>query len=207
MLQKINGINPDQRSIQRVVDILEQGGIVIYPTDSVYGLGCDPTNKQGVEKLIKVAGIDPAKKPLTFVCNSLSMAAAYAKQIPNEYFRMIKDNTPGPYTFIMEATKHLPKVLQGKKTTFGFRIPDNPIALRIIESLGKPILSTSLKTFEMEESQYYIDPEQIYSDYGFIVDLIIDGGPGYQEETTVIDLTGNEPVVIREGKGIDDVTI
>jgi len=202
MLIEINPTNPDSRLINSIVEKMQNGAVIIYPTDSVYAMGCDPESKKGVEKMFHIKNSDPSKSPLTFMCESISMASGYASQISNANFRFIKDHTPGPYTFILPATNNLPKLLHVKNKTFGFRIPDHPIPSALIRTLGRPILSASLKTIAGdEENKFYLDPEDIYSDYSLLVDIIIDGGPGLLEQSTVIDLTNGEPTVIREGKG------
>lgn len=202
MLLEINPNNPNDRHIQSVVDRMRDGAVIIYPTDSVYALGCDPESKKGVEKLFQIKNADPSKTLLSFMCESIAMAANHAQQISNSNFRFIKDHTPGPYTFILPATNTLPKIHNIKNKTFGFRIPDHPIPLALIKELGRPILTTSLKNIANEDdAKFYLDPEDIYSDYSLLVDIIIDGGPGLNEQSTVIDLTSGEPVVLREGKG------
>jgi len=202
MLIEINPNNPDSRLIASVIEKMQNGAVVIYPTDSVYAMGCDPNSKKGVEKMFQIKNSDPAKTPLTFMCDNISMAAGYANQISNSNFRFIKDHTPGPYTFILPATSNLPKLLHVKNKTFGFRIPDHPISTALIRALGRPILSSSLKAIgKDDENKFYLDPEDIFSDYSLLVDVIIDGGPGSLEPSTIIDLTSDEPIVIREGKG------
>lgn len=205
MLIEINPNNPDTRLINSIIEKMKEGAVVIYPTDSVYAMGCDPSSKKGVEKMFQIKNSDPAKTPLTFMCDNISMASTYANQISNSNFRFIKDHTPGPFTFIMTATNSLPKLLHIKNKTFGFRIPDHPISTALIRALGRPILSSSLKAIDHEEeNKFYLDPEDIYSDYSLLVDIIIDGGPGLIEQSTIIDLTSDEPIVIREGKGSVD---
>jgi len=202
MLIEINPLNPDSRAINSVVEKMKNRAVIIYPTDSVYALGCDPESKKGVEKLYQLKNSDPSKSPLTFICDTISMASAYSSQISNSNFRFIKDHTPGPFTFILPASNNLPKILHVKNKTYGFRIPDHRIPQELIKALGRPILSASLKSIEREdEDQFYMYPEDIYSDYSLLVDLVIDGGPGSLEQSTVVDLTDGTPVVIREGKG------
>ena len=202
MMIEINPYNPDTRMINSVIEKMKDGAAIIYPTDSVYAMGCDPNSKKGVEKMFQIKNSDPAKTPLTFMCDSISMASEYANQISNSNFRFIKDHTPGPYTFIMTATNSLPKLLHVKNKTFGFRIPDHPISTALIQALGRPILSSSLKAIDQDdENKFYLDPEEIFSDYSLLVDVIINGGPGLLEQSTIIDLTSDEPIVIREGKG------
>ncbi|MCB0605684.1 MAG: threonylcarbamoyl-AMP synthase [Saprospiraceae bacterium] len=202
MLLEINPLNPDTRLITSVVEKMKQGAVIIYPTDSVYAMGCDPESKKGVEKLFQIKNSDPNKRQLTFMCSNISMASTYANQISNSNYRFIKEHTPGPYTFILPATNNLPKILNVKNKTFGFRIPDHKIPTELINALGRPILSSSLKTVDEDsENRFYMYPEDIYSDYSLMVDMIIDGGPGSLEHSTVIDLTEGEPIVIREGKG------
>ncbi|HQW12654.1 MAG TPA: L-threonylcarbamoyladenylate synthase [Saprospiraceae bacterium] len=203
MYINVNAKNPDDRQVKQVAEMLRQGALIIYPTDSVYAVGCDPESKEGVEKLYNIKNSDPRNRQMTFMCDSISMAAAYAGSISNSSFRFIKDHTPGPYTFIMNATNKLPRVLGTKNKTFGFRIPDHAFCLKLIQELGRPVLSSSLKKLESEmEEEFYTNPEHIYSDYSLLVDAIVEGGMGMRTSSTIVDLTGEEPEVIREGLGV-----
>lgn len=203
MYIEINDQNPDSRQIDKVVSMLREGAVMIYPTDSVYAIGCDPESKAGVEKLYNIKNADPKVRPMTFMCDSIAMAAGYAEPISNSNFRFIKEYTPGPITFIMNANNNLPRLSGAKNRSFGFRIPDNRICLELIAALGRPILSSSLKALNHDDgSGYYIEPEKINSDYALLVDIIISGGIGQSETSTIIDLTNDNPEVIREGRGI-----
>lgn len=203
MYIEINAANPDSRRIREVVEALQNGALFIYPTDSVYAMGCYPESKTGVQKLFDLKNADPKSRPMTFMCDSISMAAKYASFISNPSYRFIKDHTPGPYTFILKAGHDLPRVMGTKNKTLGFRIPGNKIALGIIEMLGRPILSSSLKRMDSDDtdSEFYINPEEIFSDYSLMVDGIINGGPGNLEVSTIIDMTGEEHTIVREGAG------
>lgn len=203
MYIEINETNPDSRQIREVVEALRNGALFIYPTDSVYAMGCDPESKIGVQKLFNIKNADPKSRPMTFMCDGISMAAKYAAFISNPSYRFIKDHTPGPYTFILKAGHDLPKLLGAKHKTLGFRIPSNKIALSIIEMLERPILSSSLKRLASEDSEeeFYINPEEIFSDYSLLVDGIINGGAGTLEVSTIIDMTEEVPNVVREGAG------
>lgn len=200
MLLRINPDNPEGRKIQQVVDILANGGVVIYPTDTVYGIGCDITNKKAVERICQLRGLDPNKALLSIICKDISQVAEYAAQIDNEVFRVMKHHLPGPFTFVLKGSNHLPKVLKNRKETIGIRIPDNRIVLALVEQLGRPILTASLKSDD-EIAEYFTDPTDIYEDFKKLVDVVIDGGIGGNIPSTVIDCTGNQPLVVREGAG------
>lgn len=186
------------RQIRTVVESLEKGGIIIYPTDTIYGLGCDILQQNAIEKICRIKQVDPKKAQLSFICSDLSHLSDYTKQIPTSTFRLLKEHLPGPYTFILQASKMVPRILQSRKDTIGLRIPDNPIALAIIETLGRPILSASLPGQLVED---YTDPEVMYENFRNDVDIVVDGGIGGTVPSTVVDCTGNEPVIIREGLG------
>jgi tRNA threonylcarbamoyl adenosine modification protein (Sua5/YciO/YrdC/YwlC family) len=190
--------NPQPRNIATVVDVLKAGGVIIYPTDTIYGLGCDIHQQKAVERICRIKNIDAAKAQLSFVCYDISDLSQYVKPIPTVIYRMLKQYLPGPYTFILPASKEVPKILKSKKDTVGLRIPDNIIARTIVKELGCPVLSASLPGEMVEE---YTDPEIIYEKFRKLVDLVIDGGPGGMEPSTVVDCTGDEPVVIRQGLG------
>ena len=200
MLLEINPDNPDQRKIKKVTDILEKGGIIIYPTDTIYGLGCDIFNQKAVQRLCRLRQLNPAKANLTFICKDISQLAIYAHQLDNAVFKLLKRNLPGAFTFILKASSQLPKLLKNKRKTIGIRIPDNQIALAIIEALGRPILSISLKEDD-EIVQYLTDTTEMHDEYFKLVDCVIDGGFGGNEPSTVVDCTGDEPQVIRQGFG------
>ena len=201
MLIKIYPDNPQEKEITKVVDCLKKGGIIIYPTDTVYGLGCDITNSKAIERICRIRGIKPEKAQFSFICNDLSHIADYTRSIDTATFRVLKKALPGPFTFIMDASKKVPKLLNSNKKTVGIRIPDNPIALLIVKELGNPILSTSIHD-EDELIEYTSDPELIHEKYQDLVDIIIDGGYGGNEASTVVDTTSGELEVIRQGKGI-----
>jgi tRNA threonylcarbamoyl adenosine modification protein (Sua5/YciO/YrdC/YwlC family) len=196
---KIYPENPNETAIKKVVECLKSGGLIIYPTDTVYGLGCDITNTKALERIAKIKGIKLEKANFSFVCHDLSHISDYTKQFDTQTFKLLKRALPGPYTFILNGNNNLPKEFK-KKTTVGIRVPDNNIALEIVRQLGNPIVSTSIHD-EDEILEYSTDPELIFEKWQNLVDLVIDGGYGDNIGSTIIDLTGNEPVVIREGKG------
>ncbi|MDD4224809.1 MAG: L-threonylcarbamoyladenylate synthase [Mariniphaga sp.] len=201
MLLRLYNENPNHRDILKVVDVLRDGGIIIYPTDTVYGLGCDITNVKAVEKVARFKGIIIEKSNFSFICSDLSHLSDYTKPIPNSVFKLIKKNLPGPFTFILEANNNVPRYFKGKKKTVGIRIPDNNIIREIIYELGNPILSTSIRDDD-EILEYTTDPELIYEKYKDFADLVIDGGFGELIPSTVIDCTGDTIQIIREGKGL-----
>jgi len=200
MLVRIYEENPNERSIAQVVDILKKGGIIIYPTDTVYGLGCDINNHKAIEKVCEIRGIKPEKANLSFICYDLTAISQYTKPFDTATFRLLKKALPGPFTFIFNSSNQVPKLLSSKKKTVGIRVPDNAIARAIVKQLGNPILSTSIHDDD-EIMEYSTDPELIHEKYGEIVDVVIDGGYGNFVPSTVIDLTSGEVEVIREGKG------
>ncbi len=192
--------NPNPKEIRKVVDILRDGGVIIYPTDTVYGMGCDITQSKAVEKVARIKGIQMEKSNFSFICSDLSHLAYYTKPISNQVFKVIKKHLPGPFTFILEASGNVPKYFKGKKKTVGIRVPDNNIIRAIVEELGNPILSTSIHD-EDALLEYTTDPELIFEKFRDQVDLIIDGGYGEIVPSTVVDFTSEEPVVTRQGKG------
>jgi tRNA threonylcarbamoyl adenosine modification protein (Sua5/YciO/YrdC/YwlC family) len=196
---KIYEDKPSETAIKKVVEVLKNGGLVIYPTDTVYGLGCDITNSRALEKLAKIKGVKLEKANFSFVCSSLSNISDYVKQIDTPTFKILKRALPGAYTFILPGNNDLPKDFRKKKTV-GIRVPDNNIAIQIVEMLGNPIVSTSIHD-EDELIEYSTDPELIFEKWQNQVDLVIDGGYGENIASTIIDLTGHEPIVVREGKG------
>jgi len=202
-LIKLYNENPNPREVEKVVDCLQSGGLVIYPTDTVYGLGCDITNNRALERVAKIKGVKLAKANFSFICSDLSNLSDYVKQIDNSTFKLLKRTLPGPYTYILPGSNNLPTVFKKKKTV-GIRVPDNNICKAIVESLGNPIVSTSIHD-EDEVIEYTTDPELILEKWDHQVDMVIDGGYGDNVASTVIDLTSGEPVLIREGKGVIDI--
>ncbi|MGZ5286397.1 MAG: L-threonylcarbamoyladenylate synthase [Flavisolibacter sp.] len=198
MLIQIHPVNPQERLIRQVAAILKNGGIIIYPTDTIYGLGCDIFQHKAVEKICRIKNVAPEKAQLSFVCYDLGDLSHYAKQLSTPVYRTLKQYLPGPYTFILPASKQVPRILKTKKDTVGIRVPDNRIARCIVKELGNPILSASLPGDMVEE---YTDPEIIHDRFENLVDVVIDGGVGNMVPATVIDYTGEEPDLIREGAG------
>lgn len=196
---KIYNDNPNQKAIDEVVRVLKNGGLVIYPTDTVYGLGCDIKNNKALEKIALIKGVKLDKAKFSFICNNLSHLSDYVKQIDTTTFKILKRALPGPYTFILPGSNNLPKVFKKKKTV-GIRIPNNNIIRTLVENLGNPIVSTSIRDDD-EVLEYTTDPELIYEKWGNLVDLVIDGGYGDNTASTIIDLTNDLPEVLREGKG------
>lgn len=200
MLLKINTENPEARKIQQAIDVLDQGGIIIYPTDTVYGLGCDIYNSKAVDRICKLRGLDPVKARLSFICQDISQASEFAQQIDNTVFRLMKKHLPGPFTFVLNSNNQVPKMFKNRKRTIGVRVPDNNICQALVQGLGRPILTASLKSDD-EVLEYFTDPEDFYDDFKKLVDLVIDGGPGKNQPSTVVDCTGAAPVVLRAGAG------
>lgn len=198
MLIKIYPENPNQKEIDKVVKVLQDGGLVIYPTDTVYAIGCDALNVRAVEKICKMKGINPAKSNLSIICYDLSNISEYAK-VDTSTFKLMKKNLPGPFTFLLNTTSSLPKIYKDKKTV-GIRIPDNNIIREIVRILGNPVLTTSVKNDD-EIIEYTTDPELMEEKYENVVDLIIDGGYGGLEASTIVDCTDGEPTIVRQGKG------
>ncbi|HHV84748.1 MAG TPA: threonylcarbamoyl-AMP synthase [Petrimonas sp.] len=199
MLLKIYNENPNPREIEKVVSVLKDGGIVVYPTDTLYGMGCDALNVRAVERICDLKGINPQKSNLSIICNNLSAISEYAK-VDTPTFKLMKRNLPGPFTFILPTTSSLPKIYKNKKTV-GIRIPDNAIIREIVGMLGNPVLSTSVKD-EDEEIEYTTNPELIHEKWGEIAEIVIDGGIGGIEPSTVVDCTSDEPLIVRQGKGV-----
>jgi tRNA threonylcarbamoyl adenosine modification protein (Sua5/YciO/YrdC/YwlC family) len=193
MLLEIHPQNPQQRLINSVASCLAEGGVIIYPTDTVYGFGCDIFHPKAVEKICRLKQIDPAKANLSFVCSDLSDLSKYAKSISTPTFRFLKRHIPGP------ASKEVPKILKSKKDTIGLRVPDHVITMAITKTLGHPILSSSLPGDMVED---YTDPSMIFERFGNQVDIVIDAGIGGMDYSTIVDLTSDEPLVTRQGKGL-----
>ena len=198
MLIQIHPENPQSRLVKQVAECLKDGGVIIYPTDTIYGLGCDINQHKAIERISKIKNVDPQKAQLSFICRDLSHLSDYTKTIDTPLYRMLKSYLPGPYTFILPASKQVPKILQSKKSTIGLRVPDNIICQHILDELGNPILSASLPGEMVEE---YTDPEVIYENFGEKVDFVIDGGIGNMIPSTVVDCTTDEWTIIRQGQG------
>jgi tRNA threonylcarbamoyl adenosine modification protein (Sua5/YciO/YrdC/YwlC family) len=198
MLIRIHPINPQERIIRQVVNVLKQGGIIIYPTDTIYGLGCDIYQHKAVERICRIKNVQPEKANLSFICYDLSDLSQYARQLDTPVYRTLKQHLPGPYTFILQASKEVPKILKTKKDTVGIRVPDNRVARCIVKELNNPILSASLPGDFVED---YTDPEIINEKFGKQVDLVIDTGIGGMIPSTIVDFTKPEPEVLRLGAG------
>ncbi|WP_159023985.1 L-threonylcarbamoyladenylate synthase [Formosa sp. L2A11] len=196
---KIYEENPNPKEIKKVVEVLKRGGLIIYPTDTVYGLGCDITNNKALERIARIKGVKLEKANFSFICYDLSNLSDYVKQIDTSTFKILKRALPGPYTFILPGAKTLPSAFKKKKTV-GIRVPNNKIALEIVKALGNPIVSTSIRD-EDEVLEYTTDPELIHEKWDNLVDLVVDGGYGDNQASTVIDFSQDEPEIIREGKG------
>ena len=199
MLIQIHPDNPQPRLIKQVVECLKSGGIIAYPTDTIYGLGCDILQHKAIERISKIKNIDPQKAQLSFICQDLSHLSDYTKSIDTPLYRMLKTYLPGPYTFILPASKLVPKMLQSKKSTIGLRVPDNTICQHILKELGNPILSASLPGDMVEE---YTDPGIIHEKFEHLVDIVIDGGIGGMVPSTIVDCTTDDWTVTREGLGV-----
>jgi tRNA threonylcarbamoyl adenosine modification protein (Sua5/YciO/YrdC/YwlC family) len=202
MLIKIYEENPNPKEISKVVNCLKSGGLVIYPTDTVYGLGCDIFNKRAMERLYQFKGLKPKNKAnFSIICYDLSHISEYAKQLDTPTYKLMRRTLPGPFTFILDASKQIPNFFVNNRKTIGIRVPDNLIARTIVKELGNPIVSTSVhhKDYIID---YITDPELIHEELGDLVDIVIDGGNGGIEPSTVVDCTGAEPEIVRQGKGI-----
>jgi len=198
MLLHINTENPNKRHINTIVDCLKNGGVIIYPTDTIYGLGCDIFHQKAIERIARIKNVLPQKAQLSFICYDLSDLSKYTKSISTPLYRLLKEYLPGPYTFILPASKEVPKILQSKKNTIGLRVPDNNIAREIVKQLEHPILSATLPGEMVEE---YTDPELIHENFKILVDIVIDGGIGGTIPSTIIDCTKDEYEVLRMGAG------
>ena len=201
MIIKIHPVTPSERLILQVVDLLKNGGIAVFPTDTVYGLGCDITKPKAIEKVAQTKGIRIEKANFSFIFHDLSQLSDYTRPLSNAVFKLMKHYLPGPFTFILEANSNIPKLFRSKKKTIGIRIPDNNIIREIVKRLGNPVLTTSIHD-EDEILDYTTDPELIHEHYLNQVDVVIDGGYGHNQPSTVIDCSGEEPVLIRQGLGI-----
>jgi tRNA threonylcarbamoyl adenosine modification protein (Sua5/YciO/YrdC/YwlC family) len=201
MLIRIYEENPNPSAIERVVEVLRNGGVVIYPTDTIYGIGCDITNHKAVERVCQIRGIKTDKANLSFICNDLTSISQYTKPLDTATFRLLKRALPGPFTFILKASGQVPKLLSTKKKTVGIRVPDNNIAREIVAQLGNPIITTSIRDDD-EIIEYSTDPELIYEKYSELVDIVIDGGYGENIPSTIVDCTTGEFEILRQGKGL-----
>lgn len=195
--------NPEQKKIDRIVEVLRNGGVIIYPTDTVYGLGCDIFNAKAIERIRAIKGIKGKHLNLSFICYDLSHISAYTKHLDTSKFKLMKKTLPGAYTFILESSSRVPKILNVKKKTVGIRVPDNNIPREIVKTLGNPIITTSIHDDDIHD--YLTDPELIFDEFKNLVDVVIDGGPGKVFPSTVIDLTDDEPLLVREGLGDPDI--
>jgi tRNA threonylcarbamoyl adenosine modification protein (Sua5/YciO/YrdC/YwlC family) len=203
-LLSIHPLNPEPRKINRAVEILQKGGVIVYPTDTIYGIGCDLMNKRAVERLCQIENIKPQKMNLSFICNDLSHICEYVKRLDTPAFKILKKLLPGPFTFIFESNTNVPKILGVNKKTVGIRIPDHRIPLEIVKLLGNPLITSSIKDDD-QIKEYTTDPEEIYEDFKYKVDLVISGGQGGNVPSTIVDFTGSEPLVMRQGLGEFDI--
>ncbi|MEN9301625.1 MAG: hypothetical protein RL264_54 [Bacteroidota bacterium] len=201
MFIEINPNNIDNRLIEQVVSVLKKGGVIIFPTDSVYALGCDLMNKKGLNELARLKGVKLNKVNFSIICHDLSNLSLYTKQVDRPTFKILKHHLPGPFTFILNASNDVPRMFDSNKKEIGIRIPNNEIALEIVRVLGNPIAATSLHNLDDEIQDYFSDPTQIYENYDDQVDIIIDGGYGQLEGSTVVNCTGDEPEIVRQGLG------
>jgi tRNA threonylcarbamoyl adenosine modification protein (Sua5/YciO/YrdC/YwlC family) len=200
MIIRIHPENPPERDLLKVVDILRDGGVIIYPTDTVYGIGCDIMNRKAVERIAKIKGIKPEKANLSIICYDLSHITDYAKHVDNRTFKIMKRCLPGPFTFILEASNNMPKVFMMKKKNIGIRVPDHNIPRELVRLLGNPIVTTSIRD-EDDIIEYSTDPELIHEKFENLVDCVIDGGYGNQIPSTIVDCSEGETVIVREGLG------
>lgn len=200
MLLKVYEENPEGRKIEKAAELLQNDGVIIYPTDGVYAFGCAIDSQKAIERICHLRGIKPKEANLTFICQDISQLSEYTPQLENRVFKILKRHLPGPFTFILPAGNHVPKMFKNRKKTIGARIPQNNIALELIRACGKPLLSMSLKSGD-DIREYFTDPEVIYENFRKDVDVVIDGGPGDNQPSTVVDLTQDPPQTIREGAG------
>jgi tRNA threonylcarbamoyl adenosine modification protein (Sua5/YciO/YrdC/YwlC family) len=199
MLLHLHPHNPQPRLLKQIADCLKSGGIIIYPTDTIYGLGCDIFQPKAIERICKIKNVEPQKAQLSFICKDLSHLSDYTKSIDTPLYRLLRSHLPGPYTFILPASKQVPKILKSKKDTIGLRVPDNIICQKILETLDNPILSATLPGEMVEE---YTDPDIIFEKFEGLVDLVIDGGIGGLTPSTIIDCTSDDWIVTRQGAGV-----
>jgi tRNA threonylcarbamoyl adenosine modification protein (Sua5/YciO/YrdC/YwlC family) len=197
----IHPVNPELRKIAQAVEVLKKGGVIIYPTDTIYGIGCDLMNRRAVERLCTITQVKPQKLNLSFICNNLSHISEYVKRLDTPEFKILKKLLPGAFTFIFESNSNVPKILGINKKTVGIRIPNHPIPLALVKQLNNPLITSSIKDDDIIK-EYTTDPEEIYEDFKHQVDLVIDGGPGGNVPSTIVDFTEGEPQIIRQGLGI-----
>lgn len=200
MLIRIYNDNPNPKHIRRVTEVLEAGGVIIYPTDTVYAMGCDINSSKAIEKIARHKGLNPDNPDMSIIFHDMSQLSEYTVIRDNNIFKLLKRNLPGPFTFIVQANNQIPKLFRNRKKTVGIRIPDHPIALELVRELGRPIMTTSIHDND-EIIEYTTDPELIYEKYRDFADLVVDGGYGHNEASTIVDCTGDEPVIIRQGLG------
>jgi tRNA threonylcarbamoyl adenosine modification protein (Sua5/YciO/YrdC/YwlC family) len=201
---KIHPQNPEARKISRVVDVLRKGGIIVYPTDTIYGIGCDLMNRKSIERLCQIMDIKPHKLDLSFICHDLSQISEFVKRMDTSVFKVLKKSLPGPYTFILESSSRVPKILDVNKKTVGIRIPDHPIPQMIVAELTHPLITSSIKDDDRIK-EYTTEPEEIYEDFKSKVDIVIDGGAGGNIPSTVVDCTEENFTIIRKGLGETDL--
>lgn len=202
MLLSIHPIDPQPRLIKQIIECLNDGGVIIYPTDTIYGIGCDIYQEKAVERIAKIKGLNPKKANFSFICQDLSHLSDFTRNLSNPLFRLLKNSLPGPYTFILEASKEVPRIFKNKKNTIGIRVPEHKISNQILSELNRPLMSTSLPT--SGDVEYYTNPEIIYEEFGHLVDIVIDGGVGNIIPSTVVDCTKEPYEIIREGAGALD---
>lgn len=204
MLLRLYEENPNPKKIRQIADILENNGIIIYPTDTVYAMGCSLTSRKAIERLAGYKGVNPDNPDLSVIFHDMSQLSEYTVIRDNAIFKLLKRNLPGPFTFIVQANSQIPKLFMGKKKTIGIRIPDNKIVLEIVKEFGKPVITTSIHDQD-EVVEYTTDPELIHEKYSEHVEAVIDGGYGRNEASTIVDCTGEEPAILRQGLGILDL--
>ena len=203
MIIEIHPDNPDERKIRQIVDCLLEGGVIVYPTDTVYSFGCDMLNNKALERVARLKNIKTEKANFSLVCHDLSHITEYSKQLSNPVFKLMKSVLPGPYTFILEAGRAIPKIFSERKKTIGIRVPDNNIARDIVKKLGHPIIAASVHDDD-KLLEYTTDPEMIHEKFEKLVDMVIDGGPGSFDASTILDCTGDQITLVRQGKGVVD---
>jgi tRNA threonylcarbamoyl adenosine modification protein (Sua5/YciO/YrdC/YwlC family) len=200
MLIRIYNENPNPKHIRMVTEVLEAGGVIIYPTDTVYAMGCDIRASKAIEKIARFKGLNPDNPDMSIIFHDMSQLSEYTVIRDNNIFKLLKRNLPGPFTFIVQANNQIPKLFRNRKKTVGIRIPDHPIARELVQELGRPIMTTSIHDND-EIIEYTTDPELIYEKYRDFADMVVDGGYGHNEASTIVDCTGDEPVIVRQGLG------